>query len=262
MLLSLISPVVVACPPAAGAATVSLEAKMRPLQLGRSTTVSVAFAVAAGGAAESPLTEFDVRMPAGIGLATSTLGFATCSAGALEASGPDACPANSVMGFGRAEVEAPFGSQSVLESAPISIFMTSASGERTTMLLYVDGRVPVIAPFVLSTQVVSPANTLDSELDTAIPPIATAPEAGDVLVRQLQLDIGPRGVTYYKRVRGRIVGYRPVGLSVPNSCPRGGFVFHARFRFQDGVGAHARSVVPCPRGAPRGARTRHRGRRS
>ena len=240
--------------PAAAAPAVTLQARLQPEILGASTTVSVGFQIGASAELEPPpLSSFAVRLPAGMGFAGATLGRATCSEQTLLAEGAGACPRESVMGFGSAQVQAPFGSQAVRETGRVSIFMSQPVDRRTTMLFYFDGRAPVIAPLVLQTEILTPESTSDSVLSTEIPPIPTAPGSASVSILSLRADIGPSHVWYLKRVHGRTVAYHPKGLNVPETCPRGGFVFTGEFRFQDGSSATSRSIVPCP---PRSARNR------
>jgi hypothetical protein len=238
----------------APAAAVTLRATLQPETLGASTTVSIGFQIATSSEPEAPpLSSFTVSLPAGMGFAGSTLGLATCSEQTILAGGAGACPRESAMGFGSAQVQAPFGSQAVRETGRVSIFMTQPVDRRTTMLFYFDGREPVIAPLVMQTEILTPENSFDSVLSTEIPPIPTAPGGASVSILSLRADIGPRHVWYLERVHGRTVAYHPKGLNVPETCPRGGFVFTGEFRFQDGSSATGRSVVPCP---PRGARNR------
>ncbi len=247
--------------PAAAAAVapppVTLRAALDPEQLGESTTVSVGFQIASPpGQLPSPLTEFDVRLPAGMGLAATTLGLETCSTEALLRGGAAGCSVESRMGFGSASVEASLGSQLVNESARVSILMGQPIAGHTTMLYYFEGKAPVIAPLVFPSEVLSVANSPTSEFDTAIPPIPGLPGSPDVSILSLRASIGPNHLTYYRRVHGRLVGYRPIGMSVPSTCPRGGFVFSGEFGFQDGAHTTAKTTVACPRLAhtPRGAR--------
>ncbi len=240
--------------PAAAAPAVTLRAKLQPEALSASTTVSIGFQITASAEPEPPpLSSFTVRLPAGMGFAASTLGLATCSELTLLSEGAGACPRESVMGFGSAQVQAPFGLRAVRETGRISIFMTQPVDRRTTMLFYFDGRKPVIAPLVLQTEILTPESSVDSVLSTEIPPIPTAPGGANVSMLSLQANIGPSHVWYFKHVHGRTVAYQPKGLNVPETCPRGGFVFTGEFGFQDGSQATSRSVVPCP---PRGARSR------
>lgn len=246
--------------PAAGAPAVRLWSTLRPERLGASTTVSIGFRLAAGttGAEASPLSAFTVRLPAGMGLAASSLGLRTCSVDALLVDGAGACPGESAMGFGSALVQAPFGSQTVLERARISIFMAPSANGNTTMLFYFDGRRPVLAPLVLESQVIPSRNS--SLLSTPIEPISTGPGAPDAALVALQVQLGTPNLRYYKHEHHRLIAYRPKGLDVPEACPRSGFVFAASFTFLDGAHAYARTALPCP--SPRPAQHERRTRRS
>lgn len=240
-------------PPATAAPAVSLQAKLEPLELGASTTVSLGFHVARGPGEElPPLSNFALRLPSGMGFAASRLGLATCSASTLLARGSPGCPHESLIGFGTALVQVPFGTQAVRETARVSIFMARPVRRHTTTLFYFDGRQPVIAPFVLQSEVVTPESSSDSVLTTPIPPIPTAPDGPEGAMLALRASIGPPGLRYFKRVDRRTVAYRPRGISIPETCPGGGFVFVANFRFRDGSLARAKSVVPCPAPDDRG----------
>jgi hypothetical protein len=239
--------------PAAAAPTVSLRAKLEPLKLGADTTVSLGFHVARGPRGElPPLSNFALRLPSGMGFAASTLGLATCSASTLLARGVPGCPHESLIGFGAAQVQVPFGTQVVPETARVSILMTRPVEGHTTTLFYFDGRRPVIAPLVLKSEIVTPESSLDSVLRTPIPPIPTAPEGPEGAMRALRASIGPPGLRYFKRVNHRTVAYRPRGISIPETCPPGGFAFAAKFRFRDGSRTGAKTVVPCPAPSGRG----------
>ncbi|MGC1852543.1 MAG: hypothetical protein WA687_08910 [Solirubrobacterales bacterium] len=239
-------------PPATATPEVSLRAKLDPLKLGADTSVSLGFHVTPGPHGElPPLSNFALRLPSGMGFAASTLGLATCSAPTLLARGAPGCPHESLIGFGAAQVQVPFGTQVVRETARISIFMTRPVRGHTTTLFYFDGRRPVIAPLVLQSEIVTPQSSPDSVLTTPIPPIPTAPEGPEGAMLALRASIGPPGLRYFKRVDHRTVAYRPRGISIPETCPPGGFAFAAKFRFRDGSRTEARTVVPCPAPAPR-----------
>lgn len=234
-------------PTATATPRVTLKAGLRPLRLGAPTTVSIGFRVAPGLDGELPsLSNFALRLPSGMGLAASQLGLATCSSATLLAQGAAGCPHESLIGFGAAQVQVPFGTQVVLESARVSIFMTRPVERHTTALFYFDGRRPVIAPLVLQSEIVTPEGSADSVLTTPIPPILTAPEGPQGEMLALRAAIGPSRLRYFKRVDHRRVSYRPIGIAIPETCPRDGFVFVAGFRFQDGSRTRARAVVPCP----------------
>jgi hypothetical protein len=240
-----------ACASALAGPLVFLRAGLRPETLGASTTVSIGFQIHADTKALSPLRTFAVQLPLGIGFAASTLGVATCSEQELLARGVVACPRDSVMGSGHVVVQAPFGPQLLREIAPASLFMTQPVDGNTTLLFYFRGSAPVIAAFALQTQFVAPVGLPGFALEASIPEITTTPGGSAVSVLDLQANIGPRGLLYSRHVHGRTVTYHPVGLSVPESCPHGGFVFVGSFTFQDGSEVHSRSIVPCPRLADR-----------
>lgn len=246
--------------PAAAAPAVTLRTKLQPEKLGADTTVSLGFHIAAGPLGEfPPLSEFALRLPSEMGFAASTLGLATCSASTLLSQGAGGCPHESLIGFGSAQVRVPFGAQVVHETAGVAIFMARPVRGHTTALFYFDGREPVIAPLVLQSEVVTPEGSLDSVLRTPVPPILSTPEGPEGAMVALRASIGPRRLRYHKRVNGRTVAYRPKGISVPETCPPGGFAFVATFRFRDGSRTDAKTVVPCP---AKSAQKREPGRRS
>jgi hypothetical protein len=251
---ALIAPVAVAAPQAA------LTAKLRPEKLGDAAAVSVAFHLRPGHGEElQPLSDFALRLPRGMGFASSQLGLATCSPSQLLSSGVNGCPRESQMGNGSAQVRVPFGTQVVSEKARVFIFMTKPVDEKTTTLFYFDGRRPVIAPIVLQSQVVTPEGSTNSILDTPVQPIPSTPDGAEASLVAMRSTLGPANLRYYHPVGGRRVPYRPEGLSIPARCPRGGFRFEASFRFRDGSQIRAHTTVPCPR-APvspaRGQRSR------
>jgi hypothetical protein len=92
------------------------------------------------------------------------------------------------------------------------------------------------------------------------PLIPSLPGAPDVAIVALHATLGPAGVTYYEHVAGETLGYKPPGLLLPPTCPRGGFPFAARFTFVGGAQTSASAVDRCPgqrqgqqgRGYPRG----------
>jgi hypothetical protein len=62
----------------------------------------------------------------------------------------------------------------------------------------------------------------------------------------LQTTIGPAGIVYRDNVNGRIVDFRPRGILLRTSCPRGGFPFAVYLSFGGGAGASV--AVLCPHG--------------
>ncbi len=85
-----------------------------------------------------------------------------------------------------------------------------------------------------------------AQLATTVPLVTSVPGGPDVSILSVTSTIGPSHLTYYKHVHGRLVPFRPRGVSVPERCPRGGFPFAASFTFQDGAHTSAQTTVPCP----------------
>jgi hypothetical protein len=225
----------------------TLQAGFTPDRLGASTTISFGFHIAGGaGVAPPPMTSLSLRMPAGLDYATTTLGLAICQPAALLAKGLSGCSPNSRLGFGSAFVEVPFGVGSGHEIPEIQALMGPPHNGNIVVLFYANGRVPVYAQLVFTGEVLPDSGIFGSQLATSVPPIASVPGGSDVSILSVQSTIGPRDLTYYHRRHGRLVPFHPVGISVPERCPPGGFPFSAEFGFQDGSHATASTTVACP----------------
>jgi hypothetical protein len=240
-----------ACLPAtAGAAqAVKLHASLTPEQLGAGTTIAFAFTVSstAAGHVPSPLTGVELLYPANLGLATSGLGLATCTATILEELGPEGCPSESQMGYGAGLVEVPFGPEILQETATTKVFMAQLNHGHLGLVFYADGATPVAAQIVFPGLVLPASDPYGGNLSTTIPLVPTLPGAPDAAVVKLSTTIGPEHITYYERIHGRYLPYHPRGIVLPRTCPPGGFKFAARFTFQDTTHASAHTAVPCPR---------------
>jgi hypothetical protein len=230
------------------AQSVTLKTAFIPNRLGKRTTIEFGFQVRSttSGGAPSPVINVDLHLPAGLGLATSTLGLVGCEATALIAQGPVGCPANSRIGFGSALVVVPGELESVQEEGKLNAFLGPSNSENLEVLFYAEGSAPVSAQLVFRGQVLSDDAPFGGRIDTAIPLIPTWPGGPDVAVTSMTSTIGPLDLTYYRQVRGRTVPFHPLGIAVPKHCPRGGFPFRVDIAFLDGTRASATSTVPCP----------------
>jgi hypothetical protein len=236
--------------------TAKLNVQLTPERLGAGTTIVFGFRIAAGGGVPSPLTEMDLRYPAGLRVATSELGVENCPPATLEARGPSGCPPDSKMGYGSAQVEVPFGAELIQETTSITTFMAPVQDEQISVLFYAAGKTPILAQLVFPAVLAPAPAPSGGSLNADLPLVPTLPQAPDAAVVRLNSTIGPMHLTYYERVRGKTVAYTPKGIALPRSCPRGGFPFIADFSFQDGTKASATTRVACPRRAPAGP---HRG---
>jgi hypothetical protein len=233
---------------AAAAQRVKLGVQLSPERLGAGTTIEFSIQISAPGRlVPSPLSELDFRYPAKIGLLTSGLGRATCTTAALEDFGKGGCPANALMGFGSALVEIQVGREVVHEAGVMSIWMGPVSGEELQLLFYANAVTPASEQLVFGGLLAEASAPFGGSLNTRIPPIPWNPEAPPASIAHFTARIGPRNVTYYRHAGGREIPYRPEGLRLPHSCPRGGFPFAGSFTFMDGTTATAQTSVPCPR---------------
>jgi hypothetical protein len=226
--------------------TAKLRVRLQPERLGAGTTIVFGFSLPATstGGAPSPLRQIDLRYPGDLGFATSGLGLESCTAATLETAGPAACPADSRVGYGTAVVEVPFGGQLIGENATIATFMAPLSEGQLSLLYYAQGTTPLLANLVFPAALAPGA--AGGSLDTNLPLVPTLPAAPDAAVVQLTSTIGPAHILYRRRTHGKTVLYRPKGVVLPRSCPRGGFRFAARFTFADGSHASASARVSCP----------------
>jgi hypothetical protein len=244
------------CLPSTAAAGVSatLHAGFSPNRLGASTTISFGFSLrTSDGDPPPPLTDMQLRMPAGINYTMTTLGLAICNPNELMARGLSGCPPNSRVGYGQAVVEVPFGTGSGYETPEIQALMGPPRNGNLDVLFYVNGTSPVDAQAIFSGEVLPDSGSFGSRLATEVPVIPSVPAGPDVSVLSVQTTIGPKRLTYFRHSHRRLVPFQPVGVGVPLRCPRGGFPFAASFSFQDGSSAKAVTRAPCPsqRGAPR-----------
>lgn len=192
--------------------------------------------------------QVDLRMPRGINYASTTLGLALCPPATLSLKGAAGCPANSRLGTGSAFVEVPFGTEAGRELPLISAFMGPPHHNNMVVLFYAQGREPVFADILFTGELVPAGGIFGSELRTSIPLIPSVPNGPPVSIVRVSATIGPAHLTYYRRVHGRMRRFHPVGVGLPQRCPRGGFPFAATFTFLGGEQALAHTTVPCPRG--------------
>lgn len=249
----------VGCLPAVAQAaeTVTLHTSFSPDRLGASTTIGFGFTIGSTtGGLPSPLTHVSLRMPKGMNYLSTTLGLETCKPENLVKNGLKGCSPNSRLGFGSAYVEVPFGTQSGQEIPEVQALMGPPSREgNIVVLFYANGLAPVYAQIVFSGELLPGEGPFGSNLSTNIPEIKSVTNGPPVSIINVSSTIGPSHLTYYKRVHGKLVGYRPQGVSLPLSCPKGGFQFNAEFKFLDGSEVPAKSVVPCPKA---GRKHRHK----
>jgi hypothetical protein len=218
----------------------ALRASFVPKRLGAATSVTVAIAIAPDASAlPMPISQVEVGFPANIGLATTGLGVTVCEPAALQELGPPACPADSKMGSGEATVAVAFGSDTITEHVTLELYAAPSPDGYVHMAVLAEGREPIEARIVMAA-VLHPGH-----LQIIVPTMPSVPGAEDVSVLSLRATLGGR-LTYYERAHGRTVAYQPQGVSLPASCPRGGWHLSATLDFADGSSSRAGTVVGCP----------------
>jgi hypothetical protein len=231
------------------AQVVTLSADFRPDRLGAPTTIGFGINVSSStlGTVPSPVTDVDLFLPAGMGLATSTLGLAVCQPATLLALGPSGCPANARVGSGIARGQLMAGGELITETARVYALLGPRLGEDEQVLFYVEGEAPVSAELVFSGRLLPPPSTrFSGHLDTSIPLVPGWQGGPNIAVTTFNSTLGPLGLTYYRHIHGGFVPFHPRGIGVPLRCPRGGFPFVARLAFLDGSHVTSHTAVPCP----------------
>jgi hypothetical protein len=233
--------------PAWATQTVHLHATLTPERLGQSTTIGFGFNITAPrDRIPPPLTGLQISYPVDLAFALSELGLARCPPTALEIFGIEACPADSLMGYGTATAEIAFGPEIIHETAQIAIVRTTDQDGHIALLIYAEGTTPT------STQVIFPALILSApppyggRLAINLPLLEVLPGAPDVAIIQFRSTLGPLHLRYHEFVHGDRIEYEPKGVPLPETCPHGGFQFAARLTFQDGSQSDAHTSVPCP----------------
>lgn len=249
-------PTATAAPPRA-----RLEVGFSPDRPGAQTTVSLGFSVKAQPPelVPPPITRTEILLPRGMGLGTTDLGEAVCTESILTTQGVGACPSNSFMGLGQGLVETALpGGEVAREHVQVAILMAPAEREHTTVLFQVEGSSPVSAELVFHGELLDEALPYGASVVTSVPLVPAWTDGPYAALTHFHTTIGPQDLTYYKRLNGKRVSYRPHGMVVPPVCPRGGYPFAARLTFFESPTAYVKSSVPCHR-ERRGAQSgRHR----
>jgi hypothetical protein len=231
---------------ASASTAVRLKAAFQPDRAGARTTIELALSIGHGDDPPTPVTSLDLRLPANMGIATSTLGESNCNPANLLKLGLHGCSVNARIGLGNATVVVPVGSEDIREEASLNALMGPAVEDRLEVLFYAQGSEPVFAQLVLPSVVQEDTQPFGERLETSIPLIQAWPEGPDLALETFRSTIGPMGLTYMRQIGGKIVPYYPHGIRIPQRCPLGGYPFSAQVSFQDGTHTTVAYRVPCP----------------
>ncbi len=144
------------------------------------------------------------------------------------------------MGSGEAFARFRIGPEVFSESAKLGVVAGPEQGGFLGLLVSATGRSPVSTTIVMSS-VLEPGL-----IALSVPLVPSLPEGEPVSVIGVNATLGGE-LVYTRKVRGRVVRYRPRGISLPRRCPSGGFRFSASFSFLDGTSARASYSAACPR---------------
>jgi hypothetical protein len=185
------------------------------------------------GGAPLPLIGIEVYAPVGLGL--HPRGFASCPAETLEKDGPGACPKRSTAGpRGSATGVVSFGGERVGETASVQPFFAPAGN----LEAFVDGSTPVSLEIVAKARFVGSAPPYGPQFTGEVPLIETVPGALDASFVRGTVEVGAA----YRQGK-RVVSY----LTLPKTCPPGGWPVKLEMIFLGGATAEASYRMPCAR---------------
>jgi hypothetical protein len=179
-----------------------------------------------------PLTGLTFRVPAGVKLHPQ--GFATCSAAILESHEVAHCPKRSaVSSIGSVTGVVSFGGTRVHENLTLQAFF-APGGE---FAFYAEGRTPAVIEVLGKAGVTYPGGGFGPQITASVPLVETVPEAPYGVVETAKLTIGAAFMQ-----KGKLVSY----ITLPKTCPRGGFPERAELRFLIGEPVTVNTKMPCP----------------
>lgn len=240
-----------AAPGGAAAKEVTFHASLGgAARLGHSTALTLSGTV---DPELTPLASLRILTPAGIDLASSGLGIASCHRPAQEIAAvmippasPTPCPQDSVMGTGSANA-ALLVEPRVGGAATLTLHSADTVGDKPGLVVIADTYNPARFHLVYQGYLYVPPAQFGVGVAILVPQIPTLPFGVPIALTHFRLNIGDPHILYDKRVHGRTVRYRPRSVTLPRHCPRGGLRFRLIARFANGARRQADAVVACPR---------------
>lgn len=229
------------------AETLTVTEAFTPDKLGAPTNLSITaqFASTTGGP-PSPITKLVLYAPAGLGV--DARGTGTCSEATLRLRGPQACPATSRVGFGGGVGLIELPKQVIREPFTIDFFFAPREHGHLALLAYASAIAPVAVEITVIAKEVPAPKPYGLGFSVEIPPISTIPGATLASVESAFATFGSPDVAYYETVHGKRTLVHLKGVSVPKTCPRGGFPTEGTIDFADGSTLTVNPTIPCPHG--------------
>ncbi len=176
----------------------------------------------------APVRTTVVHLPAGLGI--NLRGVGVCQPARLRAGD---CPAASRIGRGHALMEALAGAIVITEDASLQAFRGPNRSGRPVLEISGQGLTPLIERITFTGVVVPDRAPYGLKILMRIPPVPTLPTEPDASAVSFSLTFGGPGT-------------RKRTVTVPSTCPTGGFPFAADFGFTDGTSNSAATQLACP----------------
>jgi hypothetical protein len=219
-------------------------------RLGRSTAINVDLKI---DRSLPPVNEVRVLTAAGLDLAGSRLGVASCRRPRIEVDevmNPvqhARCPANSLIAVGTATAGLLLSEEeTIFGDAAIELHTGAPVDDKPGLLISADTYHPARMQLTYVGYLYVPPAAFGLGLAIKIPQIPDPPFGAQIALSTFHLSVGQASITYNKMARGHRVSYHPGGIPLPDHCPHEGFRFRAILRFIDGSRRAVDATVPCP----------------
>jgi hypothetical protein len=151
------------------------------------------------------------------------------------------------VGFGGGVALVMLAERLVREQFTLDFFFASARRGHVSLLTYVSGISPVTTGFVVVANEIPTPKPYGLGFSARVPQISTVPGGSYAYVESAFATLGSSDVAYFETVHSRRTLVHIKGLTVPRTCPPGGFPTRAAIEFADGATFTVNPTIPCPR---------------
>jgi hypothetical protein len=231
----------------AGGDALIVKEAFTPDRLGAAANLSITASFASSAdVPPAPIEMLTLYGPAGLGI--QARGAGTCTEAVLKQRGPAGCPANSRVGFGGGIAVLALAGQLVREPFTLDFFFASAEHGHLRLLAYANGVSPAAAELVVVAREIPTPKPYGLGFSVRVPQISSIPGTEYASIESAFATLGAGDVAYFENVHGRRTLVHIKGLTVPRTCPSGGFPTRAAIEFADGAAFTVNPTIPCPRG--------------